>query len=88
MPKVHLSHTTLILPANQSYAEWLELNHGNFTFYRDWAFSDERIIGFDPFPLYGCVTEKCHATTSMGVGLMQMPEILHECVSCMYVVYS
>ena len=51
------------------------------TFYRDWAFSDERIVGFDPFPLYGCVTDTCRATTSMGVGLMQMPEILREYVA-------
>ena len=51
------------------------------TFYRDWAFSDDRIVGFDPFPLYGCVTDTCRATTSMAVGLMQMPEILREYVA-------
>jgi hypothetical protein len=86
VPPTYGSHRKCSPPSvwctNQSYAEWLELSRGNFTFYRDWAFSDERIIGFDPFPLYGCVTEKCHATTSMGVGLMQMPEILHECAPC------
>ena len=53
------------------------------TFYRDWAFSDERIVGFDPYPLQGCgrFSGKCPevmARTSMALGLLDMPEILAE----------
>jgi len=36
---------------NQSYSEWITLNLGNLTFYRDWAFREPRIVGFDPWPL-------------------------------------
>ena len=59
---------------NQSYAQWLELNRGNYTFYRDWAFSDKRIVGFDPWPL----TAGGGNTSSMALGLLEMPEILAE----------
>ena len=59
---------------NQTYSEWLELNNGNFTFYRDWAFSDPRIIGFDPWPLQPGGSN----TSSMALGLLGMPEILAE----------
>ena len=44
------------------------------TFYRDWAFSDERIIGFDPWPLNAGGPN----TSSMALGLLQLPEILAE----------
>ena len=32
---------------DQSYAEWLALNQGNFSFYTGWAFAEPRIIGSD-----------------------------------------
>ena len=56
---------------NQTYSQWLELNRGNYTFYRDWAFSDERIVGFDPWPLDGRGDG-----SSMALGLLGLPEIL------------
>ena len=81
---------------SQNYAQWLELNRGNFvssqsprarnacpptdpvprgqTFYRDWAFSDERIVGWDPWPLHASPAQG--ATTSMSLGLADMPEVL------------
>ena len=59
---------------NQTYQQWLELNRGNFSFYRDWAFSDERIVGFDPWPLSSAGSN----TSSMALGLLDMPEILTE----------
>eukprot|EP01051_Picozoa_sp_SAG22_P011846 SAG22_NODE_1177_length_5246_cov_48.458908_5_plen_143_part_00 len=59
---------------NQSYSQWLELNMGNFSFYRDWGFSDERIVGFDPWPLQ----PNGPPTSSEALGLLGMPEILKE----------
>merc|ERR1712216_766868 len=59
---------------NQTYDQWLAINRGNFSFYRDWAFSDERIIGFDPWPL----NPGGPNTSSMALGLLQLPEILAE----------
>lgn len=59
---------------NQTYAQWLQLNRGNFTFYRDWAFSDDRIVGFDPWPLGAAGPN----TSSTSLGLLDMPEILAE----------
>ena len=44
------------------------------TFYRDWAFSDERIVGWDPWPLHANPAQG--ATTSMSLGLADMPEVL------------
>jgi hypothetical protein len=58
----------------QNYTQWLELNRGNLSFYRDWAFSDERIVGFDPWPLHS--NPKLGATTSEALGLGDMPEML------------
>ena len=55
-------------------AEWVSLNMGNFSFYRDWAFSDPRIIGFDPWPL----APGGPNTSSMALGLLGLPEVLAE----------
>ena len=59
---------------NQTYAQWLELANGNLTFYRDWAYSDSRIIGFDPWSLGAGGPN----TSSFALGLLGMPEILKE----------
>jgi hypothetical protein len=59
---------------NQTYAEWLELNHGNFSFYTQWGFTDERIVGFDPWPLSAGGSN----SSSMALGLLGMPEVLAE----------
>lgn len=57
---------------NQTYAQWVELGRGNFTAYRDWAYNDSRIVGFDPWLLQG------HGTPGQPfeLGLLQVPEIL------------
>ena len=61
---------------NQSYAQWVSLNLGNFSFYRDWAFNETRIEGFDSWPL-----SIHHASTKSAdtdLGLLEMPEVLRE----------
>jgi hypothetical protein len=75
---------------NQTYAQWLELNLGNLSFYKRWAFNETRIAGFDPWPLTQLISPEygvCHddsqpclnprfANTSMALGLLEMPEVV------------
>ena len=42
--------------------------------YQNWAFSEKRIVGFDPWPLHS--NPKLGAATSEALGLADMPETL------------
>ena len=62
----------LCCAANQTYAQWVQLNLGNYSFYTDWVFSEPRIVGFDPFLLHGYGQ---YRKGVMQLGLLQMPEV-------------
>ena len=59
---------------NQTWAQWMELNQGNYSFYTQWAFTEPRIVGFDPWPLDSGGPN----TSSMALGLLGLPKILKE----------
>ena len=61
---------------NQSYAQWVSLNLGNLSFYRDWAFNETRIEGFDSWPL--SIHHASMKSADTDLGLLEMPEVLRE----------
>jgi hypothetical protein len=58
---------------NQTYAQWLSLNLGNLSFYRNWAFNETRIEGFDPWPL--SIGDSSTESADTDLGLPEMPEV-------------
>jgi hypothetical protein len=87
VPPTYASHylcngTGSVWCTNQTYAEWVGIGQSNFSFYRDWAFSDSRIVGFDPWPLnVPDGWRPLAGWTTPIVGLLDIPELLPEYVA-------